>query len=867
MKKVLFICIILFNMWPAGLIAFDNESTHRDLTERAATISSLVNTQFLQDKLGLANGTSTVINKQNITQWLQAGAKKEDEPLFRASSHFHNPLRNWDVSGVRDLPLTFKLACIAAGYPPKSNIHWATGYSSPSTKSPTGNQWDWNAAREHYYTYVTGKDSLGIMVASTKQEKEIYLTKALQALGQTIHLLQDMAVPAHVRDDFMSHMGVYDGKRKDYYEYWVQQRENWNRVGFRPPIRSGLTNQMVATFWDTNTYIGQDPDLISPSTPRGLAEYTNMNFASKNTFFTESRPVTDVYHHPYPAKASTDLPAYEQHGKLPETITDKDGINIQVHYIKKERDGEQVDHFAKPTYFTDHLKDMNGYEIYYRSSFVVDNECAKDYASFLVPRAIGYSADLIDYFFRALDIWPGIELIHATVDDLATPVVRIKAWVRNGSPEAPIGDESLATTGQIMGIVQYKTSPTGETLYAVSAPKDLNPFDPNTVYPNFNSAYDLFTFDFSGSPIPANVADMRFQVVYKGTIGGEKETGIAVGMTPSQQIIEVTPPDRFVYAITDGEIKAGKTQQEFTSIKLKASAFLSTPLPQGGQLTAVAYYRPWVNYRPDLDPSIYPPIRGNPVYATSASVTLSSPLEETEQEFTFDFTNTPIPVGITDLTLEVQYRTPSGTLTARGEKDLLEPTHIAAINNTGYFYFDHNLLSGTQVWNNPSYRPWVDGGTKPTRPNECSKGDVYIDPFSLDIRLLFCRDTDASQPPFDDSTFLATYTNVPAGKHVRLILLTGTPQFKRWIHYGPAVGSPAEGCRYAARDIGDLIWSVKNQADEESSPILFTSKVGINAHDLLGVFSWVYPDSTGIGEANWPSLVDLYPVPVTSIQP
>ena len=98
MKKVLFICIILFNMWPAGLIAFDNESTHRDLTERAATISSLVNTQFLQDKLGLANGTSTVINKQNITQRLQAGAKKEDEPLFRASSHFHHPFTNCDVT-------------------------------------------------------------------------------------------------------------------------------------------------------------------------------------------------------------------------------------------------------------------------------------------------------------------------------------------------------------------------------------------------------------------------------------------------------------------------------------------------------------------------------------------------------------------------------------------------------------------------------------------------------------------------------------------------------------------------------------------------------------------------------------------------
>ncbi len=341
-----------------------------------------------------------------------------------------------------------------------------------------------------------------------------------------------------------------------------------------------------------------------------------------------------------PAKTSTNLPEYESNGTLPETIRDKDGATIEVKYIKKTGDGEvgngttqKLDHFVRPTYFTDHLKDMEG-NVIYRRSFVIDNLCAKDYASFLVPRAIGYSADLIDYFFKGITVWPGIELIHATADKVDTPVVKIRAWLKNESPDTPIGDATLQTTGKIIGIAQYKLSPTGETLYAVSAPKDLNPFDPNTVYPAFNSdsAYDQFTFDFSDSPIPVNAIDLRLQVVYKGTIGGEKETGIAVGMTYPQQIIEVTPPDRFVYAITDGEIKSGKTQQEFTSIKAKVSSFYPAGLAQGGQLTAVVYSNNGSGYRADLDPSIYPPLQGETLTSTSAPVTLDAPIGKTTPE-------------------------------------------------------------------------------------------------------------------------------------------------------------------------------------------------------------------------------------------
>jgi len=122
---------------------------------------------------------------------------------------------------------------------------------------------------------------------------------------------------------------------------------------------------------------------------------------------------------------------------------------------------------------------------------------------------------------------------------------------------------------------------------------------------------------------------------------------------------------------------------------------------------------------------------------------------------------------------------------------------------------------------------------------------------------------------------MITYLSIPAAsdpltrKYVRLIVLTGTPQFKRWINYRPAVGSPATNCRYTNTNYGDLLTSAKNQFDEEptSSNLLLFSKVGVNVQDLFGAFSWCYPDNEGVGNTEWPPLTDLNPVPVTTILP
>jgi len=162
MKKILFLVTFILLLFVTNSDGFDNEITHREIVKRAIEESKKINT-FLISNLNLLDGVETKIKGNGILWHIQEGSFLEDEPECRASNHFHNPLQNWDESGMKDEPWFIDLRCFASEYPPKnikSDIHWATGYIEPApdgAKEDTGNQWDWDHAREYFYTYLTGK--------------------------------------------------------------------------------------------------------------------------------------------------------------------------------------------------------------------------------------------------------------------------------------------------------------------------------------------------------------------------------------------------------------------------------------------------------------------------------------------------------------------------------------------------------------------------------------------------------------------------------------------------------------------------------------------------------------------------------------
>lgn len=101
---------------------------------------------------------------------------------------------------MSDEPQYISLWCDATGYATRySNITWGTGYLSPDGPiiSRTNQQMGWDDAKNAYYIALTSIFS---------ENHETYLAKTFQALGQVLHLLQDVSVPAHVRNDFRSHL-------------------------------------------------------------------------------------------------------------------------------------------------------------------------------------------------------------------------------------------------------------------------------------------------------------------------------------------------------------------------------------------------------------------------------------------------------------------------------------------------------------------------------------------------------------------------------------------------------------------------------------------------------------------------------------
>ena len=152
-------------------------------------------------------------------------------------------------------------------------------------------------------------------------------------------------------------------------------------------------------------------------------------------------------------------------------------------------------------------------------------------------------------------------------------------------------------------------------------------------------------------------------------------------------------------------------------------------------------------------------------------------------------------------------------------------------------------------------------------PNECEAEEPYIDPLPLDIRFLFLSDTSTKQPPFPMDDFPLTYLNVPAGRYVRVILLTGTPQFMTWVSGRVPEGIRPSDCPLNFSLTGSGYTSVKTQWDEEPSYTWSVPWRGINQHYYDGLTARAIPDGEGILDAGWPDVADPNPVPVTSIKP
>jgi hypothetical protein len=329
--------------------------------------------------LGFPPGIATRFSFDGRTlsadRWLSEGAELEDKPDIRVTNHFHNPLRSWTEAGLRVL-------FIQVG---QSSALWQQNSNQDPNGSLNGG-WSWQDARRRYHLALT---------TQAPAEREAEFARTFRNLGHLIHLIQDASVPAHVRNDphlYKTAFG-FDLLNPDGYERWVDKLGISILEGYlgltpvRPPdiIYGGIpslgTSVPVGRLIDADRYDGSNPEITTlPDT--GLAEYTNANFFSGDTVLVGRDMVGSI---PFPARTSIELGPREYVARLGE----------YRRYLWKVRHGESDYRTGVPSALHDYLPEAPS-----AKAFALDDRVFQDYAVHLLPRAVGYSAALLDYFFR-----------------------------------------------------------------------------------------------------------------------------------------------------------------------------------------------------------------------------------------------------------------------------------------------------------------------------------------------------------------------------------------------------------------------------------------------------------------------------------
>jgi hypothetical protein len=499
------------------------EETHSVLTQAAASRSVLQLNPALLEDMGLYRN-SRFPNSRNssamtIVELLSDGAEFEDSDS-RSLRHFYNPLNGQGLN-IPILPTQM------------SSPDWAL--ARPRTVS--AQEFSYGNARQSLFDALT---------KATKGEREAAFGRTFQTLGQIAHHLQDMAQPQHVRNDVHCDLlvcAVIPGTGKpSKYEGWT----NSNR-GSLPmdPSSVGYDISSLAftsafnsprRFWHTDP---QDPN--SPAV--GIADFTNRNFVSAGTNFDRPglflSPVLDQNKKSPPMDIQQlclnfNLQCPGLHG----TITFF-GNTVQDNFLGP---GANRENPLASTYstFDQDLINRGGTPRFSLNRF--NFRAAHD---FLIPRAVAYSAGMINYFFRG-----NIDL----VPDGNTGTYLIKN----------LGSEAM--NGTFTLYYDYDDSRVGTVNN-----RQLLMTWPNITIPA-NSQVNIGTIPVPTNPAPKNPGE--YMLVFAGDMGAETAAEFGIGAV----VGKIVNPPVLIFAVNRQD-DAGETAMDiylFVPEKL-AQTFASNP--------------------------------------------------------------------------------------------------------------------------------------------------------------------------------------------------------------------------------------------------------------------------------------------------
>jgi hypothetical protein len=371
---------------------------HRAITVNAAA-SALSGFSASTDFLNMISSDCDLFTATNS---MVEGSAHEDDKLdqdhvggYRSLNHFYDPTKNPPI-GLTDQPWPLPVAKIG-----RDSFTWASISNSPGQdsylESGKYNIWSWPNARSYEWIGLT---------ANNKADRISALTNMFRAVGQVMHLLQDTSQPQHVRNeqhldrlmgmDMSSRSAIEDFYKKHSLNY-QQGMLDWRSSGFN----------RLEDFWNrdllrTEGATALDADYVGGTSTLGLAEFTSGNFIGQRAIYGKFFPnQNDIHYFAFPSLSYTTQPNLKQN-RLWDTATKgnvtlanfKQGTRL---YISKTGAGVPVTYHSALSYLiAEHPGKSSGLPIV----TIADDNVLSNYHNIFIPKAVQYSAGLLDYFFR-----------------------------------------------------------------------------------------------------------------------------------------------------------------------------------------------------------------------------------------------------------------------------------------------------------------------------------------------------------------------------------------------------------------------------------------------------------------------------------
>jgi hypothetical protein len=526
---------------------------------------------------GMMRETALGVNDlHSVRGWLSRGTIRGDDDIdasdpspkedsygefHRVFSHFLDP-----VNGNRGLTVPF-LGAIGA-----PAVDWALNPNAvtpawppvplPVTPTPARfNHFGLSTFRESLWRALTGLNQAGQVVAGTAAERNQYWTTAFRSLGNILHLNQDMAQPQHTRNDRHAGGGFPQelvAGHKSVFERYVDARMR-GLGGFSTRDDANAPNVTIVArqFTSFGSYptpnFTRFADYWTSEDNKGLANYTNAGFFSSGTL-----PGRTTYPSP-----SADIGSYGQPEIVPTTRWDGTPTAMpptelyigQVQDANLETSTPGVKIFARSAWD----EAAQGLQLPV-ARVMLTRHNYDDAMALLIPRAVAYSAGILQYAFRGkLDLTPPDDGAYSIVDhtqvNQSDPLngfagfSKIKVKVRNATQ-----GENM-TNGRLVLIAKFRRNPcyrgdlTGEfdeehvnpdgsyfipgcnaqdfpTPDEESAMSDLvtsDPIEGGPITLNAGAAPTQMVFNFTQRQIPVNATDLKLQIVFRGQLGEEQD--------------------------------------------------------------------------------------------------------------------------------------------------------------------------------------------------------------------------------------------------------------------------------------------------------------------------------------------------------